>query len=156
MIYMQWRPLAATLVEHYAGWQLNNSVWKTYNILEKRTSGHSGWPFTLVFYCYVYRVCLKHIQQEFLTGNIPFQHINSEMAAMFAIIKYKLPHSSANLSLYSDVESSLWKMCKTCWCKVPTQRPSIERLRETIQKLIDYSLDSMVPVKSFRMHILVV
>lgn len=93
------------------------------------------WSFGMTIYVSVHSshlqwtLLLTPFVQEFLTGNIPFNHINWTLGVLRAIMDCNSPHGPEDPSFNSEQEEGLWNICKLCWHADPKDRPTAIALK---------------------------
>jgi hypothetical protein len=71
--------------------------------------------------------------QEILTRGRPFGHLRSDAHVIHAITHNRLPPAPEALDTRPFLDQILWKLCKACWTKPPSLRPSMSFLSHAIK-----------------------
>jgi serine/threonine protein kinase len=82
------------------------------------------------------------IVQEILTGKRPFGHLHNDAIVMFAITQDQLPLEPQDLDARSALDQKLWTLCKKCWSRTPSLRPSMVHVLEDVN---EYGQDDSDP-----------
>ncbi|TDL16901.1 kinase-like protein [Rickenella mellea] len=73
---------------------------------------------------------------EILSRQVPYAQHKYEGPIMLAIVNGELPHApiqTRNSKSQTWRQGLLWRLCKRCWKRVPTERPSMYELLEEIE-----------------------
>jgi son of sevenless len=72
---------------------------------------------------------------EIFTENVPFCEVTNEMFIPVVIRQGSLPTRPENSAITGGLSDAMWNLMNQCWQRDPTSRPSMTKIRETIQNM---------------------